>query len=158
MDETNFVIDENQPRPPMGPGYENQMMVNETTRWNMSSMGKWMKFLGIIGIISGILMIVFACLVMFAGFSIEEINVAGGGVVLGIVYIISGIVVLFLSSKLFSAGKCFKNAANYNDSMQLDKAVSNQNTYFGCTGILAIVYIVFLVIGLIGVIVASVSS
>ena len=149
MEETNFVIDENQPRPQMAPGGENQMMVSQTTRWNMASMGKWMKFLGIIGIISGILLIALACLVIFAGFSFDEAGAAGGGLIIGFVYVIAGGLVIFLSSKLFSAGKGFKNAADYNDPTQLDYAVSNQNTYFGCTGILAIVYIVLLVVGII---------
>ena len=159
MDETNFGIDENQPRPQMGPGYQNgyqngnqnQIFVSDYAQSNMLSMGKWMKFLGILGIIAGSLLILLGLVAFFGGIALTKGYGAGAGLVgfAGFLYLIGGGIAIFLGIKLFNAGKGFKNAALYTDSQQLDDAISNQNTYFGCMGVMAIVYICFAVLGLI---------
>ena len=159
MEETNFVIDENQPRPQMGPsyqngyqnGYQNQLSVSDYAQGNMLSMGKWMKFLGILSIIAGALLILLGLVAFFGGLALTKGYGPGAGLgaFVGVFYLIGGGIAIFLGIKLFNAGKGFKNAALYTDSQQLDDAIANQNTYFGCMSIMAIVYLCFVVLGLI---------
>ena len=167
MDETNNYVNETvqntpqyypqnmQTNPQYDPmsqyGADNQMVVSENTREKMSSMGGWMKFLGIVGIIIGLIVIGLAIYLLVESVS-AQIGMPGlgnYGMFMGFLYIIIGGIAIYLAFMLYAAGKKFKGAAESNDSNQLDEAVSNQHTYFSCSGMLVIAYFVLLVILLI---------
>ena len=119
---------------------EKQIIVSERAQRDMSSMGKWMVFLGILNLISGIFLIILGIFTT----SINVIEISSLGVFVNIIYLITGALTLYLGRKLYFAGKGFISAAVYSDSLQLEKAVSEQKSFFSCWGIIIIIYLIVL--------------
>lgn len=141
MEETNFVIDERQPRPQMASGDDGRLIVKDSAQGDMLSMGKWMKIIGMIGMImTGIsifLFIIALFLIIINGGAAYDY--AGIGIMVFIIYILILSLGFFLSKKLYSAGKSYQNAVNNTDSAELESAIANQNVYFTIFGIITII-------------------
>ena len=141
MDQTNNVNGNNQ----YNQGTNGQIIVKDSTRKKMGSMGNWMKFLGIVGIIDAVLVILVAIAVIIIGGALgNKIGAAEKTLVVyfGISFIIAGVISFFIELLLYSSGKNYKKASTLSDSNLLDKAVSKQKTFFTIVGILTIITLV----------------
>lgn len=139
MDETNIVNENNQHEEQMSSESPFQMVVSENSQQKMIPMGNWMKFIGIIGMIFGVLAIM-------GGIVIFALGGASSGMAIMIFYLLIGVATIYISHLLYRSGKNFKEASELNDSNQLNEAISIQKTYFRSLGILTIVYLVLFLI------------
>lgn len=143
MDQTNNVNGNNQNTNSTG-----QIVVSDSTRKKMGTMGNWMKFLGIVGIIDALLVTIEAIVVIILGGSLgNKIGIGATLVVFaGFSFLIAGGISFFIELLLYSSGKNYQKASALNDSNYLDTAVSKQKTFFTIVGILTIVSLVEVVI------------
>jgi hypothetical protein len=122
----------------------------------------WLRFVGIVSFIGGGLL----CL---AGIGLSIAAAAGSGVqdlgnafseilggFVGVVYLVSGVVVLFPAKFMYSFGSRIRQYAASGAAADLEEALKNNKSLWKFSGILCIVYLSFIPLVIIGAIIVAV--
>lgn len=113
----------------------------------------WIRFLGVLGIIGGVLYMLMAFFAgsifsMAGGMDGMEGNImAGAGVFMGIIYFLVGALVAYVGYLLYGYGTKLKTGLEIKDANQIERAFKDQKNYFLITGILALIGVSFAALG-----------
>jgi hypothetical protein len=145
---------------------QNDLVIDLTGHDHLKETAKWTKFLGILGLIVSVIIIIGSFFIgaIFAKLGSTSIDEgtpnpmatlgAMGGVITA-VYLFLGVLVFFISLYLYKFGAKMKIALQNSDQAELNLSLKNLKFYFRIHGILAIIYLVIVALALIGIIVAA---
>ena len=132
----------------------------------ISSTCKWMKFLGIVMIISIAFLVLGGVASIVTGTALGSIShsqltgaaLPGVGIIVGIIYIISAIISIFPTIFILRAAKAGKAAVALHDNSKMVEFARNTKSYWKFTGIVTIVALSLVVLFLLGGIAAGVAA
>lgn len=140
------------------------MVVDDHGINNLESIGKWARFLGIVGFIGLGLMIIFAIIALANAGSQPRYYGFGYGVDLqqqlilaGIVYIVAAVIGFFPTRFLYNFGNEALAACASRNTQDLNRALDNLRSYFTFVGVLTIIGIGLGLIGFLAGIASSMS-
>jgi hypothetical protein len=137
----------------------NDLQIDSTAFGYLQESAKWAKFLGIIGFIITVFIVLAA---FFAGTIFSTVLTksnpyssypSGGagilGVVVTILYLIGGVITFFLSLFMFRFGSRTKSALLATDQASLNSGLNNLRLFLKMYGIIIIIYLGFMALALI---------
>jgi hypothetical protein len=124
----------------------------------------WLRFVGILSFIGGGVLCLLGIGVSLAG-AIGSGGVMPAGMLfgtvgplIGLVYIVSGVIVFFPSRFMYSFGSRIKRYMGSGAPEDLEQALKNNKSLWKFSGIVCIVYLAFIPLAIIGGIIAAAAS
>ncbi|MBO7120205.1 MAG: hypothetical protein J6W03_07805 [Bacteroidaceae bacterium] len=129
------------------------MVVDETIKADLLSAAKWAKFLVVVGAIAMALYFVIGVVVTIAPMVLPPTPMLGGGVIMGPIYVVCALIMIYPLVKGFQFANGVKKACLTGDEAQLARGFAGLRAYLKFSGILTIIGLVFLaVVALVGLI------
>lgn len=116
------------------------MYVNESVKKHLNTIGKWNKFLAIIGFIGIGFMVIFGITATFVGASMRIPNMPQTGF-FGLIYLVFALFYYFPTKYLYNSSKYLIQATSENSQISLEQGVENLKSFFKFIGIFTIVII-----------------
>jgi hypothetical protein len=144
-------------------GVSRGVLTEEMLRY-LKEASPWLRFVGILGFIgSGVLCLLgigvsLAGLTGSSGVLPTEIFPGVMGPLVGLVYVVSGVIVFFPSKFMYSFGSRIKRYMGSGAPEDLEQALKNNKSLWKFSGIMCIVYLAFIPLAIIGGIIAVVAS
>ena len=143
MDNYNQPYDQYQP---VDKGLFNSLEVDQTGKMNLAEAGKWAKFLGIIGILTLVLLVLAGIGMFFLGTGVlnespELMAIPFGGALLGGIYLFSALLYIYPTWALIKFGSLMRGAVAANNQETLNKALGHLKGFFKYIGVLTIIII-----------------
>ena len=136
---------------------EKDLQLLEESKLYVSSMGKWMKFMAILGCIGIAFIVLIAFAVLFSGTLLADAFGGLGMRWLGLVYLV--FVALYIPPViyLFRASSAAQLAVEANNNEQVVEFLKNNKSFWKFCGILTIVVLCIYVVAIIGIIIAAIA-
>lgn len=138
----------------------NSIEVDPSIKSNLAEAAKWAKFLGILGLIVLGLMFLGGLFVMVAGSSMlsqspELRALPFGGAVIGIIYIIMGIIYIYPTWAMYKFGTLIRAGVQNDNQAKFSEGVVYLKRFFKFVGILTLIiiglYVLIFIAGVAGV-------
>lgn len=135
--------------------------ISERSKGFLAEIGKWTRFMSIVGFV-GIGLIVLVAIILFvAGGAMSSLSngpfsrgAAGGPVFIGVLYLIMAGIYIAPVIYMFNFSNHIRNAVKSNDSLVYDKAFEELKKHFKYVGIFTIVilsfYVLVILLGILG--------
>lgn len=146
---------------------EKDLQLLQEARKYVDSTGKWMLYFAILMTIGAAFMVLAGGLVMVSGIVLNSMTGDYGyhgkfppafTALMGLIYIIFGIVYIIPAVILFRCSKSAKNAVNNADNEQMVEFLKNNKSWWKFCGILTIVCICIYLLLIVGIVIASVTG
>ena len=139
--------------------------MNEIQKSYLLETAKWQKFLGVLMAIGTAILIGFGIALIFFGNQLDldefgDLADLGsvGGVIMGVVYLLCGVLYLFFTMYLLRSANNLKAWGKSDDEEALTKGLKNNKSYFKLSGVLAIISLVIVGVAIIGVAIAAIAA
>ena len=139
--------------------------MNEIQKSYLLETAKWQKFLGVLMAIGTAILIGFGIALIFFGNQLDldefgDLADLGsvGGVIMGVVYLLCGVLYLFFTMYLLRSANNLKAWGKSDDDEALTKGLKNNKSYFKLSGVLAIISLVIVGVAIIGVAIAAIAA
>ena len=139
--------------------------MNELQKNHLLETAKWQKFLGVLMAIGTVIMFGLGIALMFFGNQLDldefgELANLGsvGGAVMGVVYLLGGLIYFFFTLYLLRSANNLKAWGRSDDEEALTKGLKNNKSYFKLNGILAIISLVLIALVIVGVVIAAIAA
>lgn len=132
------------------------IMVSNSAKYTLQSITKWVKFLSILGIISGVFIIIIGFgMMIFGGFAGSRIGEGAAlGAFAGLLYIVIGALCLYPVIQMLNYANKMKTAIMLDSQDYYEKALDNFNSAVKFWGIFAIIslaiWVLFIIFGILG--------
>lgn len=137
----------------MNEEFKTGMVIDKTMKADLLSAAKWAKFLVVVGAIAMALYFVIGVVVTIAPMVLPPTPMLGGGVIMGPIYVVCALIMIYPLVKGFQFANGVKKACLTGDEAQLARGFAGLRAYLKFSGILTIIGLVFLaVVALVGLI------
>ncbi len=127
------------------------MVIDETMKADLLSSAKWAKFLLVVCAIVMALYFVVGVVLTIAPMVLPPAPMIGGGIIVGPLYVICALIMLYPIVKGFQFANGVKKACQSDDEAQLARGFAGLRAYLKFSGILTIIALVILALALIAV-------
>lgn len=119
-----------------------ELVIDQEGSDYLKETAKWAKFLSILGLIVGIIMVLAGVVLTFMGGSLgEAMNIPGFGALIGILYLGLGLIYLYPCWKMLQFAGTMPVGLQKSDQTLVNEALRNLKTSFRFWGILSLVII-----------------
>lgn len=125
------------------------MTIDETMKADLLSSAKWAKFLLILATIAVAIYFVLGVVITVAPMVLPPAPMLGGGIIIGPLYVIVALIMVYPIAKGFQFANGVKAACLTGDEAQLARGFAGLRSYLKFSGILTIIALVIAVIAII---------
>ncbi|MDR2160510.1 MAG: hypothetical protein LBP23_10635 [Treponema sp.] len=161
MDESNNPWQSPETQASGGDGASRGVLTEGMLRY-LKEASPWLRFVGILSFIGGgllcLLGIGFSVGMTSSGIMGTEAFSGVMGSLVGLVYVVSGVVVFFPAKFMYSFGSRIKRYAGSGAAEDLEQALRNNKSLWKFSGIVCIVYLALIPVAIIGAVIAAAVS
>ena len=148
---------------PLTPGETKWIILTEEAQYFLYQSGRWARFLGIMGFIGSVFLLLVGLFFSFRTSiipSYQESSTLPGGFsgMMGFMYIIIAVFYTFVSLYLYKFGDRIKRGIELRNTDQVTDALGKLKSFFKMMGVTAIVFIVLYILIIVGSIIAVVLN
>lgn len=135
-------------------GIFNSIEVDQNGKLNLAEAGKWSKFLGILGIIFLVLMILVGLGVMVMGSAVLDASPEMQGLpfstsILGVIYLVMALIYIYPTWALFKFGSLIRSGIRMENQAMFNEGLAYLKGFFKFVGIFTIILIGLYIIAIV---------